>query len=309
MSIHQNLKVDLIEKEIVSNTIEEKSIITVKMQGIDWSGFGYMKKAVYDTNASNIVDKAESVDDGTYITSALRVYDTYLKKVDTWADGLQYLSGIASIDFNSTNLKITDEQINTIQDIDVTASPEFTGLTIINTITEISTDGTLAGDSDSAIVTEKAIKTYVDGAVTAEDFWDRSSGIIYPKTTGDDLSLEDQDIINVKELKLQNDALITNKVNTNIDTGDSTIDSFSESLGDSVTWMYVVKKGNNRRSGLINACWDSENDVVEYTETSTLDIGDTSDISLSVDIDSNIVRLQVNSTGDNWECRVVRILI
>jgi len=40
-------------------------------------------------------------------------------------------------------------------------SPTFAGLTIVNAITEFSTDGTFADNSDSAVPTEKAIKTYV----------------------------------------------------------------------------------------------------------------------------------------------------
>lgn len=40
-------------------------------------------------------------------------------------------------------------------------------LSIVNQIDEISTDGTLADDSDSAIPTEKAVKTYVDTYVAA----------------------------------------------------------------------------------------------------------------------------------------------
>lgn len=39
---------------------------------------------------------------------------------------------------------------------------ECTELSLINTVSEISTDGTMAGDSDSAIPTEKAVKAYVD---------------------------------------------------------------------------------------------------------------------------------------------------
>ena len=35
-------------------------------------------------------------------------------------------------------------------------------ITLINTINEFSTDGTLGDNSDSAIPTEKAVKTYVD---------------------------------------------------------------------------------------------------------------------------------------------------
>ena len=53
-----------------------------------------------------------------------------------------------------------------------TSAPAFAGLiltgnlttneiTLVNTITEFSTDGTLGDNSDSAVPTEKAVKTYV----------------------------------------------------------------------------------------------------------------------------------------------------
>jgi len=41
-------------------------------------------------------------------------------------------------------------------------SPVFSGLTIVNLINEFSIDGTLGDNSDSAVPTEKAVKTYVD---------------------------------------------------------------------------------------------------------------------------------------------------
>jgi|GEM_PF-6008398 len=43
------------------------------------------------------------------------------------------------------------------------------GFSAGTTITEFSTDGTLGDDSDDAVPTEKAVKTYVDGAVAAKD--------------------------------------------------------------------------------------------------------------------------------------------
>jgi hypothetical protein len=51
------------------------------------------------------------------------------------------------------------------QDIHTAASPTFAGLTIVNAINEFSIDGTMAGNSDSAVPTEKAIVTYVTAAV------------------------------------------------------------------------------------------------------------------------------------------------
>ncbi len=49
------------------------------------------------------------------------------------------------------------------QDYDVAATPTLGGLTLVNAITEFSTDDTLSGDSDSAVPTEQAVKAYVDG--------------------------------------------------------------------------------------------------------------------------------------------------
>ena len=60
------------------------------------------------------------------------------------------------------SIVITDVTIDTIQDIRTTASPTFAGLTVVNAITEFSTDGTMGGDSDSAVPTEKATKLYTD---------------------------------------------------------------------------------------------------------------------------------------------------
>jgi len=44
------------------------------------------------------------------------------------------------------------------------------GFTAVNKITEFSTDGTLSGNSDVAVPTEKAVKTYVDAAAGGAGF-------------------------------------------------------------------------------------------------------------------------------------------
>jgi len=51
------------------------------------------------------------------------------------------------------------------------------------------TDGTLSGNSDTSIPSEKAIKTYVDAAVLAEDFWDRSGTTVSLKNSDDFLDI------------------------------------------------------------------------------------------------------------------------
>ena len=53
----------------------------------------------------------------------------------------------------------------------------FSSLELVNVVTEFSTDGTLAGDSDDAVPTEKAVKTYVDAQIATTDEHDELLGL------------------------------------------------------------------------------------------------------------------------------------
>ena len=64
---------------------------------------------------------------------------------------------------------------------------------------------------------------------------------------------------------------------------------------------YVIKKGTNVRAGVVVACHDGTN--VEYAETSTVDLGDTSDVTLSVDISGTIMRLMATTTSNDWSVK------
>jgi len=100
--------------------------------------------------------------------------------------------------------------------------------------------------------------------------------------------------------------------NIDIDTGTETVDSFADTLGEGVVWFYVVIDNDdptNRRTGQIMAAWDATNDTIEYTESSTLDVGDTSDVVLAVDIDSNLIRLRATAGSDNWTVRCQRMIL
>lgn len=97
--------------------------------------------------------------------------------------------------------------------------------------------------------------------------------------------------------------------NTDIDIGTEVIDSFSDILGKAAFWDYVVYNGVNLRAGIIYSCWESSSNNIVYNETSTTDIGDTSAVSLSTDINSNNVRLLATTTTDNWSVKVSRKLL
>ena len=94
--------------------------------------------------------------------------------------------------------------------------------------------------------------------------------------------------------------------NTDIDIGTETVDSFADTSGRAVFWDYVVYKGANLRSGTVTSCWDASSNVIDHNEVSTVDVGDTSDLTLDVDISSDTVRLRATVTSNDWAVKVTR---
>jgi uncharacterized beta-barrel protein YwiB (DUF1934 family) len=102
--------------------------------------------------------------------------------------------------------------------------------------------------------------------------------------------------------------------NTDVDSAATeTVDSFPDTVNAScVTWHYNVIDNDtaaNRKSGTINAVWNAAGDTIDYNEFGIVEVGDASDVTLAVDIDTNTVRLRATTTSDNWTVRVKRILV
>ena len=97
-------------------------------------------------------------------------------------------------------------------------------------------------------------------------------------------------------IKIQS-ALLSNQGNTDVSglelVANVLIASYTAAFFD-----FVVKKGTNVRSGTVYACHDGTN--VEFTETSTNDLGDTSDVTLNVVISTIYLQLQATTTSDDW---------
>jgi len=96
-------------------------------------------------------------------------------------------------------------------------------------------------------------------------------------------------------------ALLSNQENTDVDAGTETVASVAIATYTAAFFDFVIKKTTNVRSGTVYACHDGTN--VEFTETSTQDLGDTSDVTLSVDISGGNMRLQATTTSDNWSIK------
>ena len=108
----------------------------------------------------------------------------------------------------------------------------------------------------------------------------------------------------VDGITFNNGATITNQINTDVDTGTETIASVATATHDSAFFDFVIKKGLNVRSGTVYACHDGDTTpLVAFTETSTQDLGDTSDVTLSVVISGTNMELQATTTSDNWSVK------
>ena len=96
-------------------------------------------------------------------------------------------------------------------------------------------------------------------------------------------------------------ALLSNQENTDVDTGTETVASVAIATYTAAFFDFVIKKTTNVRSGTVYACHDGTS--VAFTETSTQDLGDTSDVTLSVDISGGNMRLRATTTSDDWSVK------
>ena len=103
------------------------------------------------------------------------------------------------------------------------------------------------------------------------------------------------------DIRLNTKALLSNQENTDVDTGTETVAQVAIATYTAAFFDFVIKKTTNVRSGTVYACHDGTN--VEFTETSTQDLGDTSDVTLSVDISGGNMRLLATVTSDDWSVK------
>jgi hypothetical protein len=96
-------------------------------------------------------------------------------------------------------------------------------------------------------------------------------------------------------------ALLSNQENTDVDTGTETVANVAIATYTAAFFDFVIKKTTNVRSGTVYACHDGT--TVQFTETSTQDLGNTSDVTLSVDISGGNMRLRATTTSDDWSVK------
>ena len=89
--------------------------------------------------------------------------------------------------------------------------------------------------------------------------------------------------------------------NTDVDTGTEVVSTVSTAFYDSAFFDYRIKSGSNLRAGTVTAVWNGTN--VEYNDVSTNDLGNTSAVTMSVDISASFARLLATTSTNNWDVK------
>ena len=127
------------------------------------------------------------------------------------------------------------------------------------------------------------------------------SDVLRVYTQGSGIFMDSGNVHISDDLKIGS-TLLSNQENTDIDSAAAEVVAQVSTTDYTAAFFdFVVKKTTNVRSGTVYACHDGTN--VEFTETSTNDLGDTSDVTLSVDISGTNMRLLATVTSDDWSVK------
>jgi len=147
-----------------------------------------------------------------------------------------------------------------------------------------------------------------DGLLTIK-FWDSSccataqfhdfhqNNLWITKRSGDTWQTDWAQVYSDEELGYRDLSSVTSATTT------TTVASVSGTTYAAVFFDYVIYKSSNIRAGTVVACSDGTN--VSFTETSTEDLGDTSDVTLTVDYSSSNMRLRATTTSSTWNIKAI----
>jgi len=117
----------------------------------------------------------------------------------------------------------------------------------------------------------------------------------YGASTSDQVTLSGGAIIST--------VLYNSATNADVDVGTEVVATVTTGSYDAAFFDYVVKNGANRRTGTVMAVWEPGTTNVEFTDTSTNDLGNTTDIVFTVDLVSSTARLKATAASNDWNIK------
>tara|TARA_Y100001972_G_scaffold126811_1_gene181660 strand:- start:345 stop:2546 length:2202 start_codon:yes stop_codon:yes gene_type:complete len=96
-------------------------------------------------------------------------------------------------------------------------------------------------------------------------------------------------------------SVVTYGESTSINTTTSTVKQLAIATYQAAFFDFVIKNGTNVRAGTVTAAHDGTN--VEFNEVSTVDLGNTNDVKLTVDISGGNMRLRATTLSNSWDVK------
>jgi hypothetical protein len=186
-------------------------------------------------------------------------------------------------------------------------------------------DGTLAGDASitgSLVVSQsgtEALTVYGSGSSIFEvvgsqgTLWnitDSLSGSLFG--VGDVSGFQQFEVFSNGDVYMGDEAQIqtlyrTSKISSTALATTESIVTFNSSSFDGAFIDYTAVKGTNARAGSIMAIWNGGN--VAFTETTTTDIGDTSGVSINVEVVGSAIGVRSVTTTSGWNIKATTRVI
>jgi hypothetical protein len=235
--------------------------------------------------------------------TATTIDSTNINAISTTTDTLNLASGITVWSIQNATGQTTSSNTLLTEDVIINlfeTTNELSELTDVN-LTNIQTNDILIYTGSEW---ENTGKSYLDDLYVNQD-GDTMTGDL----TIDTLSGTNDRLVYVNSNgKLQESDEYVYKIPTvSAGVGTTNIDTISSGISYGCVWHYYVEDGTNYRSGIINSVWG--NGSIEFNETSTRDIGDTTNIDFDVILSSGNVIIQSNVDSGSWNVKVVRMII
>ena len=94
---------------------------------------------------------------------------------------------------------------------------------------------------------------------------------------------------------------------SNVSVSGATIDFVDTTTYKGAFFDYVIDDGTNYRAGTVQSVWSSTD--IQFNDSSTVDIGTTTNFSWGMELDGNNALLKANILGGTWNIRIIKHII
>jgi hypothetical protein len=206
---------------------------------------------------------------------------------------------------SQVSLKTETLQITGSNGIVVTAAGD--GFTVSGSDATTTTKGVATFTGSNFTVTAGSVSAKPINFNGTDMFLGSSYGFGLQNITPQGASTSDQ--VTLSGGAIISGILYNSATNTDVDTGTEVIATFPTGSYDAAHFDYVVKKSGNLRTGTVMVIWQSGTANIEFTDTSTNDIGNTAEVIFTANTLSGNVRLLATVSSTDWNVKTAARLI